>query len=131
MPVLRVLPKQARCYHCDEPLLETDDILETAHGEQRHARDCPAWVPRGPVSDGSLRCPVTHDGVPCQRRIPQGWHENEGHGGGHWFEPDAHAAAQAAGQLHVDAAAALALQPFAEHPAPDCPTPGNCPLLHR
>ncbi|WP_155855392.1 hypothetical protein [Actinotalea ferrariae] len=94
--------------------------------EARHVWDCPPWKPSGPVSDGTLRCPTRRGDLPCQKRIPAGWHENEGHAGGHWFEPDDAFEARSSGRVHVDAAALLSMRPYAEHLATDCPGPGAC-----
>jgi hypothetical protein len=126
MPQLRVLPKPLTCCHCGEPFADTDTVVWLNDDEGRHDWDCPAWEPRGPVSDGTLRCPERRDSGPCQKTIPAGWHENEGHPGGHWFEPDEHATARRAGLLHTDHLAALSLLTFEEHHAGDCPGPGSC-----
>lgn len=127
MPVLRVLPKPLTCAHCGEPFAEDEDVRWLNEEEARHTWDCPQWKPSGPISDGTLRCPQRHGDLPCQKHIPAGWHENEGHSGGHWFAPDERTEAFAAGELHVDARAMLALEPFDEHRAADCPDPATCP----
>ena len=127
MPTWRVLDKPVICCHCGEPFGAAEEILQVNDSEARHTWQCPVWAPSGPVSDGSLRCPHLHRDMPCQKRIPAGWHQNEGHPGGHWFEPDDLAQARSAGLLHTDARAMLALEPYDEHLAADCPNPTPCP----
>lgn len=76
------------------------------------------------VSDGTMPCPVpSPQGLPCVKRIPEGWTADEGHGGGHfWISPEIE---QALERGHYDARAALAGQPFRIHQPEDC-TP-SCP----
>src|SRR4051812_18140031 len=102
-----VLPKPLRCVHCGQPILVTEEHrVLNEYGEVRHVRECERWKPSGPVSDGTLPCPESHNGIPCQKRLPEGWHENEGHSGGHWFQSNELAEAMRTGTY--DARAALA-----------------------
>lgn len=125
---LAAVPKVAKCVHCAEPILLDDPVIELAYDELRHANPCEQWRPRGPVSDGTLRCPESHNGQPCQKKIPEGWHENEGHPGGHWFQDAASYALLDRG--HYDARALVAGEDAAIHAPEDCPAaPGEpCPL---
>lgn len=127
MPQMRTVPKPLTCCWCGEPFEVDDDVRWLTDDQARHVRDCPEWKPSGPVSDGTLRCPKRSGDLPCQKRIPTGWHENEGHAGGHWFEPDDSFEARRTGQVHVDAGALLAMLPYDEHPASNCPGPDSCP----
>ncbi len=129
---MTVLPRPLRCCHCAEPILLDEAYVDgnPAHPEleeMRHVRDCERRVPRGPISDGTLPCPVTHEGIPCTKQIPKGWHENEGHSGGHWFQQ--HVLAEAMRSGHYDAVAALSGEPFTIHAPADCPGP-TCPQSH-
>lgn len=126
--MLLVLDKPMTCCHCGEPLLADEAVRWLNDEEAQHVRQCPQWEPAGPISDGTLRCPRSHNNVPCQKLIPAGWHENQGHSGGHWFEPDEHAHARLSGRMHTDATAMLSLRPFDEHPADNCPDPKTCAL---
>jgi hypothetical protein len=123
---LTVIPKPARCAHCGEPLLLTDPVIEIDNGlgELRHAEPCEEWRPRGPVSDGTLPCPESRHGVPCLKTIPEGWHENEGHPGGHWFQPEADA--ERMRTEHYDTTAAVSGLPFEPHRPGDCPGRPAC-----
>ena len=78
------------------------------------------------VSDGKMRCPVTRDGLPCQKHIPKGWTVSEGHGGGHWFQTDESFASMFMAGAHYDATAALSGQPFTPHTPADCPDLQEC-----
>lgn len=83
-----------------------------------------AWRPRGPVSDGTLPCPETRGDLACTKTIPKGWHENEGHGGGHWFQrPDDRDRLLT---HHYDATAAISGLPFETHAPEDCPGRPAC-----
>jgi hypothetical protein len=81
------------------------------------------------ISDGTMPCPVPSDsGLPCVKRIPEGWTADMGHGGGHWWmSPET---SRALDRGHYDARAALAGESFTIHQPeqcfPGCPQyPGN------
>lgn len=89
------------------------------------------WAPADrTLSDGTLRCAVrTEAGVPCQKRIPAGWHGYEGHAGGHSYADD-----ETWNRLHAwhyDAGSLLAGQPTAAHAPQDCPDPDDCCRMSR
>lgn len=125
MPQLRVLDKPLTCSHCGDPLLPGEGTTWLNEEEARHTRQCPPWRPAGPLSDGTLRCPHRREHLPCQRHIPAGWHENEGHAGGHWFAPDNHS--PTGEPEHADASSMLALRPYDSHDPFDCTDPATCP----
>jgi hypothetical protein len=126
---MTVIPKALHCGHCGEDILLTEEFRDAnpAHPELeevRHVRDCPPWEPRGPISDGTLPCPVTHNGKPCTKTIHKGWRENEGHAGGHWFEtPEDREFFRTA---HYDIIAMASGLPFTPHTPEDCPDPWEC-----
>ena len=77
------------------------------------------------TSDGTMACPVpSPSGLPCVKRIPQGWTADEGHGGGHWWESPETSRALERG--HYDATAAISGQPFTIHQPEECPGPPEC-----
>ena len=77
------------------------------------------------LSDGTMRCPAPSDtGLPCQKRIPQGWTADEGHSGGHWWESDAHR--EFMDTAHYDAELLLSGLPFEAHSPADCPGAPKC-----
>lgn len=123
---LGVVPKPLRCVNCAEPILIDEEMVEVDNDldEYRHVRECEAWEPRGPVSDGTLPCPVRHNDVPCTKTIPSGWHENEGHPGGHWFQRPEDAERMAT--EHYDVFAAISGRPFEMHRPEDCPGRPAC-----
>lgn len=127
---LAVVPKPLRCVNCAEPILlgEATVKIDNDYDEYRHARECETWEPRGPVSAGTLACPESRNGQPCQKTIPSGWRENEGHPGGHWFQDPA--SYDLLGRGHYDARALLAGEDAEIHAPEDCPAgPGEpCPL---
>ncbi|GAB3251794.1 hypothetical protein [Kineosporia babensis] len=123
---LMILPRPLKCCHCGDPILLVEGHHEVGSlGEVRHDRDCAGWKPCGPVSDGTMRCPESRDGLPCQKKIPNGWHENEGHAGGHWFESDESAATRATD--HIDYAVMLqGGEGLDRHSPADCPGLSEC-----
>jgi hypothetical protein len=83
-------------------------------------------IAEAPVSDGTMRCPEAHEGMPCQKRIPNGWTASEGHAGGHWFQHDD--SYSRIGTDHYDRGLLLSGQPTPRHRPEDCPDPVGCPL---
>lgn len=73
------------------------------------------------VSDGTMPCPVPSpdSGHPCVKKIPAGWTDEEGHGGGHFWQDPAVAELEARG-VHRDPAMLLSGQPTPWHEPEDC-----------
>jgi hypothetical protein len=113
---------------------EHDDLVDALHrGDQEQAADL-LWGLRNqaspwkahpdypePISDGSMPCPVRapETGHPCVKRIPNGWAEAEGHGGGHFWQAPEVAELEARG-AHYDPSTLLSGQPTPWHLPEDC-----------